>query len=107
MNNNTKVFYITILILFIIFLIIFISSSKGYYEYSNSQKKSITDKRIKQFEEDIKNGKDVNINDYYKQETKDYNNNISKLGDNMNLFINKSINYMLESSFKVVEKMID
>lgn len=107
MNKNTKVFYITILILFIIFLIIFISSSKGYYEYSNSQKKSITDKRIKQFEEDIKNGKDVNINDYYKQETKDYNNNISKLGDNMNLFINKSINYMLESSFKVVEKMID
>ena len=107
MNNNTKAFYIIVLILFIIFLIIFLSSSKGYYEYSNSQKKTITDKKIKQFEEDIKNGKDVNINDYYKVETKNYNNNITRIGDDMNLFINKSINYMLESSFKVVEKMID
>ena len=107
MNNNTKAFYIIVLILFIIFLIIFLSSSKGYYEYSNSQKKTITDKKRKQFEEDITSGKDVNINDYYKEETKNYNNNITRLGDDLNLFINKSINYMLESSFKVVEKMID
>lgn len=83
-------------LLFIIFLIIFCSSKSNYYEYSNYKKMAVTNDKIEQFEKDINEGKNVNINDYIKDESKDYSNNITKVGD----FISNNI---FEISGKVVK----
>lgn len=91
-----KVFLIFMALLFIIFLIIFCSSKSNYYEYSNYKKMVVTNDKIEQFEKDINEGKNVNINDYIKDESKDYSNNITKVGD----FISNNI---FEISGKVVK----
>ena len=56
-----KTFYIIMFILFLIFICIFSSSTSGYYEYSNNKKSIYTEKKIKEFEKDIAEGKNVNI----------------------------------------------
>ena len=91
-----KFLLILLFLLFIIFLIIFVSSKSNYYEYSNHKKMIITNKQIEKFEKDINEGKNVNINDYIKEESKDYSNNLTKLGD----FIS---NNMFDISSKVVK----
>ena len=91
-----KVFLIFMGLLFIIFLIIFCSSKSNYYEYYNYKKMVVTNDKIEQFEKDINEGKNVNINDYIKDESKDYSNNITKVGD----FISNNI---FEISGKVVK----
>lgn len=101
-----KKIYITLLIFFIVFLFIFISSTSGYYEYSNNKKTVFTEDKIKQFEKDVAEGKNVNINDYLKTESKDYTNNITNMGDWLSEFINSSVNFVLKGGFKIVEKMI-
>jgi archaellum component FlaF (FlaF/FlaG flagellin family) len=102
-----KKVYIVLLILFIIFLCIFISSISGYYEYSNNKKTVFTEDKIKQFEKDVAEGKNVNINDYLKTESKDYTNNITNMGDGVSEFINDSVNFVLKGGFKIIEKMIN
>ena len=76
-----KVFYIILSILFIIFLIIFISTNSGYYEYKNNQKTIFTEEKIKEFEKDIKEGKNIKINNYLKDDSKNYSNRLTDIGD--------------------------
>ena len=102
-----KLFYFIIAFLFIIFLCIFSASSSGYYEYSNNKKTVFTEEKIKEFEKDVAEGKNINIKDYMETSSKDYSNKVSRLGDNMSDFINNSVNYVLKGSFKVIEKMIN
>lgn len=99
-------FYITSLILFIIFISIFISSSSGYYEYSNNKKTVFTEEKIKEFEKDVSEGKNVNIKDYIEDNSKDYTNKITDMGENVSDFINNSVNFVLKGSFKIIEKML-
>lgn len=107
MKEIPKFIFVFLMLSFLIFIIIFISSKAGYYEYSNNSRKNFTEEKMAKFEEDVKNGKNVKIEDYLDSESIIYDNNVSKLGDNMSKIINKSVNFILESSFKAVEKMID
>lgn len=102
-----KKIYIVLLVLFTIFIYIFISSTSGYYEYSNNNKTVFTEEKIQKFEKDVAEGKNVNINDYLKTESKDYRNNITDLGDNISELINKTVNFILKGGFKIIEKMIN
>ena len=96
-----------VLILFIIFIVIFISEESGYYEYKNSERKELTEEKIKEFEKDVMEGKNVNINDYLKVESKDYSNKLTKIGDDISSFVFNTINTLLKESFKLLEKMIN
>ena len=102
-----KVFYIILSILFIIFLIIFISTNSGYYEYKNNQKTIFTEEKIKEFEKDIKEGKNIKINNYLKDNSKDYSNRLTDIGDGISDLINDSVNFILKGGFKIIEKMIN
>ena len=102
-----KTFNFFIIVLFLIFMYIFLSSSGMYYEYSNNKKTIYTEEKIKEFEEDIKNGKSVNINNYIVNDSKDYSNKVTNLGDSLSEFINDSVNYVLKGGFKIIEKMVN
>ncbi len=102
-----KVFYIILSILFIIFLIIFISTNSGYYEYKNNQKTIFTEEKIKEFEKDIKEGKNIKINNYLKDNSKNYSNRLTDIGDGISDLINDSVNFILKGGFKIIEKMIN
>ena len=102
-----KKVYIVLIVLFTIFIYIFISSTSGYYEYSNNNKTVFTEEKIQEFEKDIAEGKNININNYLKNESKDYRNNITNLGEDLSEFINKTVNFILKGGFKIIEKIIN
>ena len=94
-------------IFFISFLVIYFSELTGYYEYTNHQKKALTEEQIKKFEKDVKNGKKVDINKYLVVDTKKYNNTLSNLASKFSDGISKIVNNGVEYTFKYISKLID
>ena len=81
-NEKEKlVFKIVIYFIFNIFRFIYIASISGYYEAQVSDKVALTNDAIKDFEQDVLEGKEVDINTYIKEENKDYSNKMTDLGD--------------------------
>ena len=78
-------FFKTLFILvFLLFLALFIASKTGYYEKSVKDKTYLTNKKLKEFEKDISEGKNVDAKDYFPKEvdyfTKSANNISNKIG---------------------------
>ncbi len=67
-------------LLFVLYLSLTIAMEAGYYEALMAEKTTITSEAMQKFEEDIKEGKDVNINDYITDVHKDYSNSTTKMG---------------------------
>ncbi len=67
-------------VLFVIYLSLTIAINTGYYEAKVNEKTIITEENMKKFEEDVKNGKEIDINDYIGETVKDYSSNTSKAG---------------------------
>lgn len=103
----SKVFWSILLVLFVIFISIFIASSSGYYEYENRNKMKLTEEKMKQFEQDVADGKSVDLKNYLETEEKDYENNVTVIGDKMSNLVNEGITKGLEGSFKIIEKLIN
>lgn len=70
-------------LILVIILLIFIScyyvGNSGYYEYYLQEKTVLTNEKIKEFEEDIKNNKEVDIKDYLDNYDEDYTNKFTNL----------------------------
>ena len=92
-----KVIKLIGLILIIMFFIVFINRN-NYYE----DEKILSEEAIKRFEKDLKNGEEINPNNYI-TEKKDYNHSISKLG----MSVSKSIEFVVGKSLRKVLRYID
>ena len=77
--KKNKVFKPIIIIILIIFISSYYVSNSGYYEYHMQQKTVLTNEKIKEFEEDVKNNKDIDIKNYLEYEEVDYSNKLSNL----------------------------
>lgn len=106
-SKNNKILKIIFSLFFISFLIIYFSELTGYYEYQNNQKTALTEEQIKKFEEDVKNGIEVDINDYTIIKPKKYNNSLSKLASKLSDGISKIVNNGVEYAFKYISRLID
>ncbi len=104
-KKKSSIFLKILAVLFILYLSLTIAISSGYYEAKLSEKTTITDEAMKQFEEDVKAGKNVDIKDYLTDIKKDYSNGATKLGiDFSNIiekFMSKGINEMV-NIFKIL-----
>ena len=60
-KKKGSIFLKILAVLFILYLSLTIAISSGYYEAKLSEKTTITDEAMKQFEEDVKAGKNVDI----------------------------------------------
>ncbi len=67
-------------VLFLLYLSITIAINTGYYEAKLSEKTTITNEAMKRFEEDIRNGRDVDITDYITEIHQDYSNQTTRAG---------------------------
>lgn len=94
MEKKYKVFKWVFLFFLVIFLTLYFSQLTGYYEFKNYEKMSMTQEQIKQFEQDIKDGKEVDIKNYVVNTSKDYQNTFSKVG----LDLSTGISGIVESS---------
>lgn len=106
-DKKNKIYKFIFWLFFMSFLVIYFSELTGYYEYQNYQKTSLTEEQIKKFEEDVKNGNKVDINEYLVVNNKKYNNNLSKLASKLSDGISKIVNNGVEYTFKYISKLID
>ena len=64
MKKKTNLFKKFLTISFIIFMGLYISSISGFYEAKLSNKVALTDEAIKEFENDVIEGKTIDVNTY-------------------------------------------
>jgi hypothetical protein len=86
-------------------MIIYFSEITGYYEYKNYQKNVMTKEQIEKFENDIKEGKKVNPNNYVLADTTKYNNKLSDVADNLSDGISKIIKGGVNNTFRLISNL--
>lgn len=102
-NKILKVICISIII---IFLFSYFIEYTGYYEYNLQNKKNLTESQIKKFEEDIKLGKEIDLNNYLKEEYIDYSNSLTRTTSQANLRLNDYLKKFLTGGFDILGKFI-
>lgn len=88
------------------FMTLYLSSLTGYFEYENHKKTTLTQEQIYKYEEDIKNGKEIDLNEYIQTEI-DYSNKLSKLASNMSNIISQITKTSISKTFKYLSKLIE
>ena len=89
MKKKKNWFLRLLTILFIIFIRLYIASISGYYEASLGNKVALTDEAIKRFEQDVIEGKTVDVEDYILEERVDYSNTFTDAGDKLTESVQK------------------
>ncbi len=105
MKNSKKAWVIfsrSLVLLFIIFLISYFQVENGSYNKGLSAKTILTEDKIKEFEEDIKNGEFVDIKDYTVEEYVDTSNKFSDLGYTIGVGIDDFINEKIVNVLKFI-----
>lgn len=67
-------------ILLLIYIVLFISKTSGYYEFQTHKQVELNEEAMKRFEKDVSEGKNVTLTDYIKERDIKYNNKASDLG---------------------------
>ncbi len=101
-RNNFR-FIMTIL--FIIFITIYISQATGYYDYHQHKQVELTAEKIKEFEQDVKDGKNIDVKDYLTDTSYNYNNSFSQTGLRLSKTISDSTKKGVNSVFRFLEKL--
>lgn len=94
------------MILFFIFLILIFAESNGYYQTKTTKAKILTEEQIKQFEKDIKEGKNLDLTDYVIDANKDYTSFLSNNIYKISLKLEKGIDVTVKYIFKQVNDTI-
>ncbi len=94
-------------ILLLSFVVVYFSELTGYYEYKNYEKTHLTEEQIKKFEEDVKAGKEVDLNKYLILKDNDYNNSLSKIASKLSDKISYVVENGVKNTFKFLSKLVD
>ena len=98
-------FFKTLFILvFLLFLALFIASKTGYYEKSVKDKTYLTNKKLKEFEKDISEGKNVDAKDYFPKEV-DYSNVFTKSANNISNKIGLVVSYKAKNIWNFIKTL--
>ena len=90
----------------LVFLFSYFLCFSGYYEYNLQKKRDLTDEQIKQFDEDVKNGKEISLEGYLTETTIDYSNTLTRRTSEVNLRLNDYLKRFLMGSFEMFGKFI-
>ena len=101
-----KISIIILFTLFISFLSIYLSAESGYYEFEQHNKMILTDEKIKEFEQDVKDRKEIDIKEYVVSNVPNYENNVSKLGSLISTYLEDFVQNGLEKIFKFFNKLL-
>lgn len=90
----------------LIFLLSYFIENSGYYEYSLQNRKNLTEDQIKQFEQDVKEGKDIDLDTYLKETTIDYSNSLTRTTSEANLKLNNYLKQLITNTMGILGKLI-
>lgn len=105
---DKKILKLISIIIVFIFSVSYMIAESGYYEYTMQKRTIITNEKIKEFEEDIKNNQEIDLKNYLDKEEIDYSNKITTLvyniSDNSNKLARKTIKYIFKKLGSLVEE---
>ena len=104
--KSKKIIKLLVYIILIAFFLSYIIEKSGYYEYNPQNKKNLTEEEIKQFEKDVKEGKDIDINNYLKDNKIDYSNKLTKTTSSVSIKLNKYLTKAINNTFDIFGKLI-
>lgn len=99
-------FFRTLSTLFLIFIILYISLETGYYESKVAKKTAMTAESIKQFEEDIKQNKPIDINDYTLETELYYGNNTTDAAIFIGSKVEKIMSSGINDLFNILKALV-
>lgn len=105
--KKESIFKFILLCFIICFLVILFAGKTGYYEKKLRDNSILTEEQIKKFEEDIKNGKSVDISNYVINENKDYTTKLTSDIYSVSLKLEKTIDKIVKFIFNEVGKNIN
>ena len=105
--NKKKIFKFIFGLIFIAFIISYVIEESGYYEYNLSNKTVMTKESMERFEKDLKDGKDVLMEDYVVNTTKDYTSRLTTGTNRVSFKVNSFLKKGLEGMFKVASKLVE
>lgn len=101
-----RIFLVGFITMFVCFLALYIIGLTGYFDYKQYEKMTITKEKMEIFEQDVKEGKEVDIKNYMSDEEYDYNNTVSRLGMDLSNNIEKYTKLVLGSIFKAFDEVV-
>ncbi len=99
MTKRFTKYFIFVFLLFFLFIYFF---GSNIYKYKLTEKKDLTLEQISKFENDVKNGVEIDLNDYVIKD-KEYTNVITIVNDKISHFIN----FGLKEMFKYFLEKVD
>ena len=104
-KTKTNLFIKVLSILFFVYISLYIALESGYYETKISKKTSITAESIEKFEQDIKDGKPIDLETYTYNETKDYSNNTTDVAIYLGEKVEKFMSTGISDVFNVIKTL--
>lgn len=97
--------YYTFMLLVIVFIALYIALESGYYENKVSKKVAITESAITEFENDVKEGNEIDIKEYLQDDYIDYSSEASRMGVKVSGKIESFMTSGIEKFFKLLGKL--
>ncbi len=104
---NKKIFKLLFGFVFIVFLISYVISESGYYEYNLRNKSVMTKEAMRRFEEDLEKGKDVRMEDYVVDTTRNYTSRLTTSTNRVSVSFNVFLKRGIEEVFKVASRLVE
>ena len=103
---KNKVLLVLFLSILTFYGMLIFAQKEGYYKSKNEKVKTLTTEQIKEFEQDIQNGKSIDVRKYVLYDNRNYSNNISSNIYNISLklesILDTSIKFIFNSMAKDV-----
>lgn len=103
---QTKMFRLLLGISFTIYITTYISNKYGYYEYKKHEQATLTQEQIKKFEQDVKAGKDISLEDYLLNTDKNYQTKLSGVGLKISNGISDVVKVSVEKFFNSINEVV-
>ena len=104
-KKKRNYFLIILSVLFIVYAAYMVAYNSGYYEANISRKSKITEEKLQEFENDVKEGKEIDIKDYIENDFVDYSSSLSKIGNRLSSSIDTFMESGLKDFFDLLGKM--
>lgn len=103
---RNRIITFSIYLLLFIFICSYFVEFSGYYEYSLANKRNLTEKKIRQFENDVKLGKNIELSDYLKDDSIDYSNQLTRKTSELNIKLNDYLKHLIQDMFKIFKRLV-
>ncbi len=105
-KNKPNWFFRTLNLLFFIFISLYIALESGYYDSKIAKKTAMTEESIKQFEQDIKDNKPIDLKDYTFDTKKDYSNNTTDAAIYISSKVEKFMSSGINDIFNILKSLV-